>query len=229
VVSASKVQTRGWRCITTILMACFAAEFSASVLHASSLILQFRATISQVQGDPALLNLPFTLAVGQPFTGKYSYADAQDLVDEFLRPARGTPGHLVLNIAGSPVDFTTNVATLNDGGVIDINEPPPGPSSSVFLGYRSLTDVYPGTGPRMWIVGPEGTIANEQQILDISRWNQLTTNRRLDFEFGYPYTVSVQSTIGEFVVVPEPSTCCLGWLCVTCGLFSSFSARQKRS
>ena len=175
-------------------------------LFAAPITFHFDATISSIQGDVQSLNLPFSLNVGQQFTGKYSFASEEDLLDLFLNPGLGKQGTVSLILDGTEIEAVTNFGQLNSGYPAEIDGPPPIPSSSISLGYLSPTDVIPGTGPGLLLVGPEGTISDPRDVLDINIWNQLDLLRRLELQFGYPNTVTVRATIGDFLAVPEPSS-----------------------
>jgi hypothetical protein len=181
--------------------------------------IQFEATISEIEVDPSALNLPFSLNLGQQISGQYIFQSKEELLDILLNPELGRQGVLTLTIDGTELEALINLGTLNDGGSVDINGPPPEPNSSLSLGYSSPTDAIPGWGGRtgvnqawgagMVLVGPEGTISTSKDILNVEIWNQLTTLRRLGLQFGYPNTVLVQANVGSFAAVPEPST---AWL-----------------
>jgi hypothetical protein len=131
-----------------------------------------------------------------------------------------TEGLVRLSLEGSDYVAALNFMGINQGGRIDISDPtPPPPSSSISMYYLSPTDVIPGWGGGLgvgqhWgagllLLGPEGTITEAHDLLDISVWNQLTTERSLSLQFGYPDTVTVEATISDLTVVPEPASCLL--------------------
>jgi hypothetical protein len=169
-------------------------------------VLRFDGTVSEIQGDPAGHNLPFSLNVGEPITGEYVFASQQDLLDLFLHSWQGKQGQLALTIDGTAIQWPTNFGLLNSGGLVDINGPPSAPNSSLFLGYIPQTDVFPGTGASLWLVGADGTISTNEDILNVNAWNELNSLRRIEMQFGYPNPVTVRATIGNFIAVPEPLT-----------------------
>ena len=205
------------RSLPRLCVLLFAGKFcvAGAAVQAAPVVYQFEATISNVEGDPAPLNLPFSIAVGQQIAGKFTFQSDEDLLDIFLHHERGKQGLVTLSIDGMVLEALMNFGTLNDGGPVDINGPAPAPNSSLSLGYISPTDAIPGWGGRTGVnhawaaglvfVGTEGTISGPEDVLDIDAWNQLTTLRRFGLQLGFPDTVLVQATVGDFVGVPEPS------------------------
>jgi hypothetical protein len=63
----------------------------------------FSATISEVQGDVAALDLPFALTVGQQFEGAYSFLSEEDLLDVFLHRELGKQGQIALTIEDTDI------------------------------------------------------------------------------------------------------------------------------
>ena len=189
-----------------------AALLSALQLQAATATYSFQATINKVDGDLGEVILPFGLVAGQQISGTYTFASEQDLLNIFLNPSLGSAGVLTLTIGGVELS-----ASVNAGGNIAyiLNPPIPGPYTRLSLGYFSPTDAYPGLPGNIagqpWshiltLIGPEGTISDPAQHLDSALWNQLTTLRQLNLLFGFPTSVKVQATVGDFVAVPEPST-----------------------
>jgi hypothetical protein len=173
---------------------------------------EFEATISQVEGDVAALNLPFTLNVGQRIQGRYVFPNESDLLDIFLHHERGKQANVTLTIDSTQIEAAANFGLLNSAAVLD--PPIVGPTSSIYLAYRSPTDVFPGWpgtiagnlwNHRLILLGPDGLISESEQLLDVNSWNQLTLARHLELQFGFPNTVSVRSLVGDFLLVPEPS------------------------
>ena len=201
-----------------ILMAVWLAD---STLFAAPITFHFDATISSIQGDVPSLNLPFPLVLGQSIAGSYSFADVQDIADIFLQPQLGKQGHLDVEIEGTKIFALINSGELNGGGPVDIDNPPPAARSSIFLGYFSPTNAFPGWGgsvsghpfdSRLWLVGPEGTISGPESLLDFDKWQAQTILRRIDLEFGYFESgtfksVIVKAPINNFSLVPEPPLC----------------------
>lgn len=196
--------------------------------QAAPVTFRFEAEITEIEGDVAALNLPFSLSAGQVFLGQYSFNNPEGLLDIVQGIQSGNQGNVALNFEGTILEAVTNFGTLNDGGPIDINNPPPpGPKSSISLGYFPPTDVIPGwggglglhpAGVSLALVGADGIITQPEDVLDVQTWNQLTTLRRLTMQIGYPVTVTIQVNIGSFVSVPEPTDLhlflgsFLGWL-----------------
>jgi hypothetical protein len=189
---------------------------SLSILtaRAEPINFQFKAMISEIAGDASALNLPFALNVGQQIHGKYSFQSEQDLLDIFVPRGVIKEGVVHLAIDGSEMAARTNFGLMNSGP-FDISAPPPGPNSSLFLGYISETDVIPGWGglfgvAQPWgaslaLVGNEGIVSVPEDVLNVATWNELKTLRRLSLQFGYPNTVTVQATVAGFHTVPEPT------------------------
>jgi len=184
-----------------------------SLLPAAPVTFRFDAEISEVQGDVVALNLPFPLEVGLSFTGQYEFQSEQHLLN--LVAGLPTNEALVrLFIGNSELLAATNFGILNDGGPKDINGPPTVPSSSISLGYFSLTDVFPPdlggrrgvAGVGLTLVGPLGVLSVPEDILSVAVWNELTILRQLGLNFDRLGTVSARATIGNFVEVPEPSS-----------------------
>jgi hypothetical protein len=204
---------------------CAVLASAGRITQAAPVVFAFEATISEVNGDATVLDLPFTLTVGQEIEGRYTFQSNEDMLDVFLNRERGTQGELFLTIDGIEIQAPTNFGSLNSLGVLD--PPIVGPTSSILLDYISPTDVFPGWpgsvhghlwSQRLLLVGTDGTITSPEHLLDVEAWNQLTTLRRLDLQFGFPDTVSVQAAVGDFFAVPEPSSAWIVWALVTCAL-----------
>lgn len=200
--------------------------------QAQPLRFNFEATISEIEGDTSALNLPFSLAVGDRIVGAYAFQNGQDLLDIFFRHELGKQGQVTLII-----DETEIEAGANFGSVNDVGAPPDGSQSSLFLGYVSPTDIFPGWGgyvdghpwdAALTLVGAEGTISTPDDVLDISNWNELTTLRRLDLQFGYPNTVIVRTIVAGFNSIPEPSSAFMLWSALSIGALSRLSSNRQR-
>jgi hypothetical protein len=216
-VSAAN-RLRRWP-LATVAICLFAVVVGQKISQGAPIVFKFDATVSEIQGDMAALNLPFSLAIGQTITGMYTFQSAEDLFDIFIHPERGKQGMVSVRINGTDVAAGVNFGSLNQDG------PPVGPNSSLFLGYVSPTDVYPGwggsvaehpAGVGLALVGPEGPILAPEDVLNVDTWNGLTTFRGLGISIGWPDTLSIQATVGEFVAVPEPSTIWLVWALLAC-------------
>ena len=202
----------GNACAFVIASLALFASGAASVFG-SPVTFRFEATINEVDGDALALNLPFPLAPGQQISGEYIFSGKQDFIDIFLHHELGKQGLATFTLDSIEIEATTNFGLLNSTGVL--NPPITGPTSSISLGYISPTDVFPGwpgnVAGHPWsheliLIGPDGTITSSDQLSDVAKWNQLNTLRRLELQFGYPDTVSVHATVGDFVAVPEPSS-----------------------
>jgi hypothetical protein len=177
-----------------------------AILEAAPIAFRFDATITEVDGDPSPLNLPFSLSVGQQIAGKYSFQSEEDFLDVFLHPDRDKRGLLTLTIDGSELEARTNRGVLGD--------------RHVSFSYSSPTNALPGWGgffaghwwdPLLFLYGDEGTLSSPEDILNITAWNQLKTFRQLHLKFGYDISrdlpiVTVLASVGDLTVVPEPPT-----------------------
>jgi hypothetical protein len=204
------------RPVLTFLAIGLVAFTDSGLVNAAPLTLTFDANISQVQGDPGSLDLPFPLVVGRPINGKYVFQSEQDLLDIFLDGDLRKQAQVALTIGGVEITAVANFGLINSAGEL---ERPTGPNSSVSLGYLSLTDVFPGWGGyfknHYWdvglvLLGHDGTIASTDDILDINKWNQLTTLRHLGLRFGQFEAsqfkvVTIEASVGNFSAVPEPA------------------------
>jgi hypothetical protein len=79
------------------------------------------------------------------------------------------------------------------------------------------------------LVGAEGTISAPEDVLNVETWNELTILRRLGLQFGYPGTTVVQATIGDFVVVPEPSSAWLPGIFLVIALVAFLFSKLRRN
>jgi hypothetical protein len=203
--------------------------------QATPVMFRFEATISNIEGDAASLNLPFSLTIGQQIAGKYSFQSEEELLDIFLHHEQGKRGEISLTIDSIEINAVTNVGTLNDSAFID--PPIPFTASSIVLGFAqsSETDsfMFPGTvagnpwNHQLDLFGPEGSITSTEQLLDVSVWNELGILRRLDLQFGFPDTISVDTVVGDFSVVPEPCSVWLASVTIMLSLVKSLFGNRK--
>jgi hypothetical protein len=210
-------------CITVLLCA---SGFAISRTQAGPITFHFDATISQVQGDPVPLNLPF--AVGQRLTATYTFGDLQSLLNVFTSLALGSHGDVAFTIGGAQGTATTNFGLINSSGAIGI----PGPNSSIGFGYFSLTDVFPGwnggiaghqANIDLTFLGDEGLVSDVTDILHQETWDQMTKLRNLSVDFGYFdhgdfKIVTFLANATQAVVTPEPSGVSMIMLLVGNGL-----------
>ena len=97
------------RCpLVTAAICLFAVGAGGRMSHGAPIVFKFDATVSEVQGDVAALNLPFALAIGQQITGKYSFQSEEDLLDIFIHQARGKQGRVNLTIENTEFVASTN-------------------------------------------------------------------------------------------------------------------------
>jgi hypothetical protein len=176
----------------------------------------FDATISQIEGDPSTLNLPFSFAVGQPLSAIYSFSDVQTLLNIFNNTSFISHGDIAFAIGGTQGTATTNFGMLNDSAIPSM---PGQPNSSVEFGYLSLTDVFPGWNGTianhpasidLTFIGNEGVVSSVTDILNQGTWDQLIKYRKLTVQLGYFgqsefRTVTVLADVTQATVVPEPS------------------------
>lgn len=229
----------------TILAALVALSWTLvgidSASNGAPITFAFEATVSAVAGNPSAIELPFSLALGQQIKGRYSFESEEQLLDIFsnIFPYEIEEiGRLSLGIEGMVIGAAANVGTINED-LIDINGPYPDPSSSISLGYGYyVTDVFPGWGGEqiagyhfdagIRLEGPVGTISGVDDVLDVRIWNQLTAKRSLGLSFGYFESnqfkvVTYSASVGNFVAVPEPTTCAL----VSLAALAFFASRLR--
>lgn len=221
------------RILFSIVAALLVASGAAiSPATAAPIVFQFDATISQILGDPATLNLPFSFAVGQPMTATYTFSDLQSLQNVSTSVALGSQGDVAFTIGGTQGTATINFIGLNDSSIPSL----PGlPNSSVEFGYISLTDVFPGwngvianhpANIDLTLLGDEGVVSNVTDILNQATWNHLTKSRKLTVQLGYFdqsefRTVTVLANVTQATVVPEPSSASVLVLMMAGGLRKS--------
>jgi len=188
----------------------------SSTLEAQPVILHFEATVTAIQGDLSQLDVPFTLGAGESIAGELSFASEDDLQTVLLGGPNGRSsiGTLRLDIGGVEVGNAFNFGSVNQPPV-DINNPPPGPKSAISFAWIPPTDAIPGwagqAGSVIWsagilLVGMDGIIDDPNAVPDFNTWNALDETRLLTMAFGFPDTIVVQATLGDFIVVPEPAS-----------------------
>lgn len=196
--------------------------------HAAQITFTFDATVTLVPADFSAVGLPFSLSVGQKFSGEYSFANAQDMFDVFFPSypnGLGKSGAVIVTINSVVGTASVNMGSLSDGALLIPTDPRFGASLS--LGYVSPTDVVPPwnggiAGQRfntaLMLAGSYGSFTSKNELFDPSAWNRLTSQREFDLRFAY-YAgtninyVTVQTQIGDFRAVPEPTTMRLNWMC----------------
>ena len=181
---------------------------------AAPISFQFDATISQIDGDLWPLNLPFSLAVGQPMSATYKFNDVQTLLDIFTHSAFGSAGAVTFTMGVFQGTAISNFGLINSSGVIGV----PGPNSSVTFGYLSLTDVFPGWSGQiasnqanisLTFLGDEGVVSDATDILRQDTWEHLTKYRGLSvafqgyFDQGDFKIVTVNADVTQAVVMPN--------------------------
>ncbi len=200
-----------------------AIYWGASLSHSAPIEIGFKATVSEVDGDAAAITLPFSLSVGQQLKGRYSFDSEERLLEVFsyaFPNQQAKSGQLLLDVDSVIVGAGINTGSINFD-LVEINGPPPVPSSSISLGYGNyFTDVFPGWGGQvaeypydtgLRLEGPVGTVLGVDDVLDVGIWNRLTTRRTLELVFGYFESnqfkvVSYTAIVGDFFTVPEPPT-----------------------
>src|SRR6187397_2936600 len=89
-----------------------ASDFAVSPAAAVPISFHFEATISRIDGDPTPLNLPFSLAIGQPMTATYTFSDAQTLLNIFTGTGYSGHGDIAFTIGNAPGTATTNLGLI---------------------------------------------------------------------------------------------------------------------
>ncbi len=210
--------------LTTI--ACFLA--TPSHCAAGEIRLLFDAAITAVDGDPASIGFPFTLEAGDVLPGEIAFDSEQALIDILSGTiAAGAPGRISLEHEGVQLLYGINSGGANNAFGSLGGSPSP-IRSSISLGSFPLTDAFPGwngsiagipTNADLLLASPqEGLITVPDDLTNFDAWNSLDGQRLLALEFGIapitPGTVRVEATIGQLVLVPEPSAASLLLLAV---------------
>jgi hypothetical protein len=207
--------------VALLAAAVIAGVSSIPSAPAGPIVLAFDATVTLVPPDISDIHLPFSLTVGQRFTGTYSLPDSQELLNSlrgFWWVAGVDFATVSLNIGNSVGSAAINFGSGYDGA---LSSPPelyiP---ASIDLSYIGNTNAIPSwngylanqrLNTDLRLTGPEGTFLTWDQLTDVSRWNRLTTHRELDLQFfdqqdNQLQFLTVTSTIADFRAIPEPPT-----------------------
>ncbi|MCA9231467.1 MAG: hypothetical protein KDA57_12505 [Planctomycetales bacterium] len=198
---------------------CLFLDLLSSAQAEPPLVVAFDAVISEIEGDPLPLDLPFTLNIGDQIEGELAF----DSRHEALLQLQGNTtifSNLTLSLGGDLIDNFFNVALVNSffflnderfPGPIDPDNPP----SSIYFSYFPVSTGNPGwvgSGLQLpWtaeilMYGEPGTIDSPHNLLNFDDWNRLEQIRNLTILIGFPETVTVTARLGNLSEVPEPST-----------------------
>lgn len=208
-------QTSARILFSTIAALLVASGFAVSPASAAPISFHFEATISRIDGDPTPLNLPFSLAIGQPVAATYTFGDAQTLLNIFTGAASGSHGDIAFTIGNTAGTATTNLGLINGSAGISTTVP----NSSIAFAYFPLTNVFPGfngliagyqANIGVSLFGNEGVVSAPTDVLRQDTWDHLTMERDLsvsflDFNGGDFKFVTATATVTQAVVIPEPT------------------------
>jgi len=166
---------------------------------------RFDAEVTRVINSPNSPELRIAFEVGQVLSGRYylgGNAQSQFRADR-----------IVIEIGNELLTYDINFASAGIG-VLGDGGPSVTIAQSISLNYLSPTDVFPGWGGSAFemdsdafitLVGSSQTLTEGGIIPDISDWNDFSLSRQLNLTLGHPESISIEATIGDFVLVPEPS------------------------